>query len=140
MTLNHPLKSLMEKAVFPVAQTDTYSFISAWFSRPRKKKMEDKGRWMSRKGGILYKKVGGFTLIKWNCTEFRNVYYSRTTTIGQSSSRWCFRKLNKGTSPVVRCLRINLPIQGAQVPFPVWEDSTCRGQLSPCIATTKPMI
>ena len=81
MTLNHPLKSLMEKAILPVAQIDTYSVISSWFSRPRKEKMEDKGTWISRKGGILYKKIGGFTLIKWNCTELRNVCYSRTTPL-----------------------------------------------------------
>ena len=36
-----------------------------------------------------------------------------------------------GTSLVVQCLRIRLPLQGTQVQSLVWEDSTRRGATKP---------
>lgn len=132
MTLNHPLKSLMEKAILPVAQIDTYSFISAWFSRPRKEKMEDKGRWMSRKGGILYKKVGGFTLIKWNCTEFRNVYYSRNHHHWSKFKSLMLQKIKRGDFPGSQVFKNQPANSGGTGSIPGLGRSNMQG-------TTKPM-
>ena len=41
------------------------------------------------------------------------------------------RKTNLVTSLVVYWIRICLPMQGAQVPSLVWEDSMCRGATKP---------
>ena len=45
--------------------------------------------------------------------------------------------VNLGTSLVVQCLGVHLPIKGAGVPFLVREDPACHGATKPCATATE---
>ena len=45
--------------------------------------------------------------------------------------------VNLGTSLVVQCLGVHLPIKGAGVPFLVREDPACHGATKPCSTATE---
>ena len=45
--------------------------------------------------------------------------------------------VNLGTSLVVQCLGVHLPIKGEGVPFLVREDPACQGATKPCSTATE---
>ena len=120
----------MKKAISPVAQTLLVFNQPDSLDLGRKRWKTKEDECWEKEGFFIRRLVALPSLTEIVLTSGMSIS-SRTTTTGQSSNHWCFRKLNDGISLVVRCLSIHLPIQGTQVPFLVQEGPICRGQLSP---------